>query len=69
MEKVTEFCVQSNGEGDTLSGRFTCLTQEDVDLYIRRLSILQPLLERRRSPSLAPLPGGTDAVVALCPAS
>lgn len=68
MDKVTEFYVQSNGEADILSGRFTCLTQEDVDLYVRQMRILRPLLAERRSRHIL-LPGGVDANSALCPAA
>lgn len=55
---------EQDGAETTLSGRFVCLTQEDIDLYVRKMRILKPLL-RRRQPVDMLLQGGADAVSAM----
>lgn len=69
MDKQTEFYLHTQGGTDIISGRFTCLTQEDVDLYVRKMRVLKPLLARRSIRPAMLIRGGLDAEAAICPAT
>jgi len=66
MKKTDSFRVLEHGDQTVIDGFFLAETSEEIDLKIKQLRILQPLLRQATSRAFA-VQGGEGAVNALCP--